>query len=49
MWEMEISGMMPSFWLSFSRTSLLGTKGNRSEEKERKYRKKRSIRVYVGL
>lgn len=49
MWEMDLSGMMPRFWLSFSRTSLLGIRGNRSEEKERKYKKKRSICVCVGL
>lgn len=31
---MEQTGMMPGFWLSFGRTSLLGSRGERNGKKE---------------
>lgn len=41
--------MMPGFWLSFGRTSLLGSRGERNGKKERMGGRKRSKSVYTGL
>ena len=45
---MEQTGMMPGFWLSFGRTSLLGSRGDRNG-KGRMDGRKRSKSVYTSL
>ena len=47
-WEMEQTGMLPGFWLSFGRTSLLGSRGDRNG-KGRMDGRKRSKSVYTSL
>lgn len=49
MWEMEQSGIMPRFWLSFGRTPLLGSRGERNGKMERMGGRERSASMYVGL
>lgn len=43
MWEMEQSGVMPRFGLSFGRISLFGIRGKRMGEREKKGGRRRSV------
>lgn len=45
---MEQTGTMPGFWLSFGRTSLLGSRGARNGKKEG-WLEGRGLKVYTGL